>query len=45
LFPVVGRTPPPWRWHPDVLATIIGTHAAYVGTVAAIDDLILRRVE
>ena len=25
LFPLLGRTPPPWRWPADVLATSIGT--------------------
>ncbi len=39
LFPVLGRTPPPWRWPPDVLATSLGTHAAYVTAVALVDDL------
>jgi hypothetical protein len=42
LFPILGRTPPPWRWPPAVIATAFGTHAAYVGTVAAVDDRILR---
>jgi hypothetical protein len=37
LFPVLGRTPPPWRWSADVLATSFGTHVAYVAGVAAID--------
>jgi hypothetical protein len=37
LFPLLGRTPPPWRWPPDVLATSIGTHVAYVAAVAAVD--------
>jgi hypothetical protein len=40
LFPVLGRTPPPWRWPPAVLATAFGTHAAYVGAVAAVDDTV-----
>ena len=39
LFPLLGRTPPPWRWPPAVIATAFGTHAAYVGAVAAADDL------
>jgi uncharacterized membrane protein YagU involved in acid resistance len=43
LFPLLGRTPPPWRWPADVLATSVGTHAAYVIGVAALDDQILRR--
>ena len=37
LFPVLGRTPPPWRWPVDVLATSIMTHVAYVAAVAAVD--------
>jgi hypothetical protein len=43
LFPLLGRTPPPWRWPPDVMATSLATHACYVGAVAAVDDQILRR--
>jgi hypothetical protein len=35
LFPLLGRTPPPWRWPADVLATSVGTHVAYVAAVAA----------
>jgi hypothetical protein len=38
LFPLLGRTPPPWRWPPDVIATSVGTHVAYVAAVAATDD-------
>jgi hypothetical protein len=38
LFPLLGKTPPPWRWPKDVLATSVGTHVAYVAGVAAIDD-------
>jgi hypothetical protein len=38
LFPVLGKTPPPWKWPPDVLATSLATHAAYVVTVAVVDD-------
>jgi uncharacterized membrane protein YagU involved in acid resistance len=43
LFPLLGRTPPPWRWPADVLATSFGTHVAYVAGVAAIDDAVARR--
>jgi hypothetical protein len=43
LFPLLGRTPPPWRWRADVLATSLGTHVAYVAAVAAADDGIRRR--
>jgi hypothetical protein len=38
LFPLLGRTPPPWRWPPDVIATACGTHAAYVIAVGIVDD-------
>jgi hypothetical protein len=38
LFPLLGHTPPPWRWPADVIATSLGTHAAYVFTVARLDD-------
>ena len=37
LFPLLGRTPPPWRWTPDVLATSVGTHVAYVTGAAVLD--------
>ena len=37
MFPLLGRTPPPWRWPKGYLATCLGTHAAYVITVAAVD--------
>jgi hypothetical protein len=42
LFPLLGRTPPPWRWPPDVMATCLGTHAAYVSAVATADDGVRR---
>jgi hypothetical protein len=42
LFPLLGRTPPPWRWPPDVMATCLATHAAYVRAVAAVDDGVRR---
>jgi hypothetical protein len=38
LFPLLGRTPPPWRWPADVIATSVGTHVAYVAGVAIVDD-------
>jgi hypothetical protein len=43
LFPLLGRTPPPWRWPADVIATSFGTHAAYVTAVAVVDDGLRRR--
>jgi hypothetical protein len=39
LFPLLGRTPTPWRWPLSTIATAFGTHAAYVGAVAAVDAL------
>jgi hypothetical protein len=42
LFPLLGRTPPPWRWPKDVMATSVGTHVAYVVAVAAVDDRVGR---
>jgi hypothetical protein len=45
LFPVLGRTPPPWRWPPDVIATSFGTHVAYVTAVAVVDDGLRRRAD
>jgi hypothetical protein len=43
LFPLLGRTPPPWRWPGDVLGTSLGTHVAYVLGVAVADDAARRR--
>ena len=42
LFPLLGRTPPPWRWPADVMATAIATHVAYVVAVGTVDDAIGR---
>jgi hypothetical protein len=42
LFPLLGRTPRPRQWPPDVLATSVGTHVAYVTAVAAVDDRVVK---
>jgi hypothetical protein len=42
LFPVLGRTPPPWRWPIDVMATAVATHAAYVTATGVVDDTLRR---
>ncbi len=34
LFPTLGKTPPPWRRHRDVLASSLGQHAVYTVAVA-----------
>ncbi len=38
MFPLLGRTPPPWRWPRGFLATSFATHTAYVAAVAMVDD-------
>jgi hypothetical protein len=38
LFPILGRTPPPWRWSRAYIFTCLFTHAAYAVTVGAVDD-------
>jgi len=38
LFPLLGHTPPPWRWPADVMATSVATHVAYVASVATVDS-------
>ena len=38
MFPLLGRTPPPWRWPRDFVPTCLATHAAYAVTVGAVDD-------
>lgn len=38
LFPLLGRTPPPWRWPNGYIVTCVFTHAAYVIAVGVVDD-------
>jgi len=40
LFPLLGRTPPPWRWPKDVLLTSLATHVIYVSGVAITDAVL-----
>lgn len=42
LFPLLGRTPPPWRWPADVMATCVATHAVYVTALTSTDDALRR---
>ena len=37
-FPVLGRTPAPWRWPIDAQISSIGSHAAYIVTASAMDN-------
>lgn len=39
-FPVLGRTPVPWRWPVDAQISSIGSHAAYIATVSLFDNLL-----
>jgi hypothetical protein len=38
MFPLLGRTPPPWRWPRGFMATCLATHAVYAVTVGEVDD-------
>ncbi len=40
LFPLLGRTPAPWRWPRGFLATSLTTHVLYAVTVAAVDAVL-----
>jgi hypothetical protein len=42
MFPVLGRTPPPWCWPRGFRATSLATHAAYAVTVGVTDDRLAR---
>jgi len=39
-FPVLGRTPVPWRWPVDAQISSIGSHTAYIVTASALDNLL-----
>lgn len=38
MFPLLGRTPPPWRWPRGYLATSFATHTVYALAVGMTDD-------
>ncbi len=38
-FPLLGGTPPPWRWPLDAQASSVGSHAAYIVTASVLDNL------
>jgi hypothetical protein len=38
MFPLLGHTPPPWKWPLALMATSVGTHVAYVTAGAIADD-------
>jgi hypothetical protein len=43
MFPLLGHTPPPWRWPRGFLATAVMTHVAYTCAVALVDDRLRSR--
>ena len=42
MFPLLGHTPPPWKWPLPLLATCVGTHLAYVTAGAIADDQLVK---
>lgn len=38
MFPLLGHTPPPWRWPRLYVLSCLGTHLAYAAAVGAVDD-------
>jgi hypothetical protein len=38
MFPLLGHTPPPWRWPRGYLLTSFGTHVIYAAVVGTVDD-------
>lgn len=43
LFPVLGGTPPPWRWKRDVLATSLAQHLVYAVVAGQVADRLRER--
>jgi hypothetical protein len=43
LFPLLGGTPPPWRWRPSLLVSSLGQHAVYAVAVAATGEALRGR--
>ena len=39
-FPVLGGTPPPWKWPADVQISAGGSHALYILTASVLDNLL-----
>jgi hypothetical protein len=37
-FPLLGRTPPPWKWPLDVQISALGSHTAYIVTASVVDN-------
>ena len=43
MFPILGDTPPPWRWRNDVIVTSAVQHLVYAATTTAILSALARR--
>jgi uncharacterized membrane protein YagU involved in acid resistance len=43
MFPVLGGTPPPWRWRNDVIVTSAAQHVVYAATATAVLSALARR--
>jgi len=43
MFPLLGDTPPPWRWRNDVIVTSAGQHLVYAATTTAVLRALTRR--
>ncbi len=43
MFPILGKTPPPWKWTGEAKVTSIATHIAYITTAAVTDDILRGR--
>ncbi len=39
-FPVLGGTPPPWKWPADVQISAGGSHVLYILTASVLDNLL-----
>lgn len=41
-FPVLGGTPPPWKWPVDAQISSLGSHTAYIVTASVLDNALRR---
>ena len=39
-FPLLGHTPPPWKWPLDVQVSAVGSHTAYIVTASVLDNVL-----
>ena len=43
MFPLLGKTPPPWMWRADAVVISVVTHIAYIPTAAVVDGVLRGR--